>query len=55
MKPVFVTVVRSSPAVWSPMPSAIRTPSTAPATSPSRPSVRSRRTAGGASAAEAIA
>jgi hypothetical protein len=54
MNPVLVTVVRSSPAVWSPMPIAIRTPSTPPARSPSRPSVWRRRIAGGARAAEAI-
>ena len=53
MKPAFVTVVRSSPAVWSPMPSAISAPSTAPATRPPRPSERRRRAAGGASAADA--
>ena len=55
MNPVLETVVRSRPAVCSPIPSPSSTPSTAPAAKPERPSVRSRRPPAIASTPVAIA
>ena len=55
MKPVLETVVRSRPAVCSPIPSPSSTPSTAPAAKPERPSVSTRRPPTTASTPVAIA
>src|SRR5215213_3383513 len=55
MKPVFVTVVRSSPAVCRARPAARRTPRMLPATTPFPPSPRMRGTAGGSRTALPIA
>ncbi len=55
MKPVLVTVVSSSPAVWSPYAAARSVPAPRPAAQPARGSARSEPHAKGASARVEIA
>src|SRR5262245_44772472 len=55
MNPVLVTVVSSSPAVWSPYAAARNTPAPRPAAHPARGSARSGAQANGASTAVEIA
>ena len=55
MNPVLATVVRSSPAVWSPYATASSAPAPRPAATPLRGSAPSERQANGASTSVEIA